>query len=326
MYMNKHTKKYFYRPVSFYVVLLFLVMIFSAPSAKADTMSDLQSLLTQLQAQLSVLQNQSPTSAQNCVELTATLSPGATDAISGGQVSKLQQFLKSSGYYSYPTLTGYYGSVTAAAVSAWQSAHKDKISGFPKSGTVDAVTISGMARGCIGSNVEILSTTPVAPITLADYVKGEDLLQIKVDAENKVELSAVTVNIALPFVKAGSWKDMVKQVIFVSDDSQSSVKASIVDHGTVVSLLGENHDEVTVTFEIPSSERKDFTIASGVDSVFRVYVDFKPAEEVGGFGVTKGNSTGYVRATLVDMVDSNGQLITITNSPYGPHRLISSAY
>ena len=54
-----------------------------------------------------------------CTQLSHTLYVGSSDYTTSGDVSRLQQFLKSRGYYS-SAITGYYGSVTQQAVQAWQ--------------------------------------------------------------------------------------------------------------------------------------------------------------------------------------------------------------
>ncbi|MCZ8518403.1 MULTISPECIES: C40 family peptidase [Paenibacillus] len=50
-------------------------------------------------------------------------------------VSQLQRDLKTLGYFTYPTITGYYGTVTADAVRAFQTAYS-----LPVTGSVDATT------------------------------------------------------------------------------------------------------------------------------------------------------------------------------------------
>ena len=67
-------------------------------------------------------------SSSGALNLTRTLSLGD----SGQDVSSLQQFLKDQGFFSYPSLTGYFGPVTQAAVEAFQSAHGIVSSGTPQ--------------------------------------------------------------------------------------------------------------------------------------------------------------------------------------------------
>src|SRR6185437_15604252 len=58
----------------------------------------------------------SPASA---LTITRPLAFGST----GSDVSALQQFLKDQGYFTYPSITGYYGANTWRAVAAFQSDH-----------------------------------------------------------------------------------------------------------------------------------------------------------------------------------------------------------
>src|SRR6185437_9908799 len=58
----------------------------------------------------------SPASA---LTITRPLAFGST----GSDVSALQQFLKDQGYFTYPTITDYYGPYTWRAVAAFQTAH-----------------------------------------------------------------------------------------------------------------------------------------------------------------------------------------------------------
>lgn len=67
----------------------------------------------------------------NAEAATASLAQGA----SGADVSSLQTSLKTLGYFTYPSITGYYGSVTAQAVSKFQSAYR-----LPETGTAGAIT------------------------------------------------------------------------------------------------------------------------------------------------------------------------------------------
>ena len=131
--------------------ILFLTFFLSVQTTHASTLEDLQLLLVQLRAQLSLLQSQQSAlvPSSTCVQLSQGLGLGATDAGSNGQVGKLQQFLRTGGFYTYPTLTGYYGPVTAQAVKTWQIKRGVvSMTGELVYGTVDNATLSAMAHGC----------------------------------------------------------------------------------------------------------------------------------------------------------------------------------
>lgn len=64
-------------------------------------------------------------------KFTKNLSVGATDPA----VVELQKFLKNLGYFNYPYITKYFGTVTKSALAAYQKAN-----GLPVTGALDAVT------------------------------------------------------------------------------------------------------------------------------------------------------------------------------------------
>ena len=110
-------KKRFNRSLQGILVAVVFLLV-GIHTTQAATLSELQLLLSQLQAQLQVLKNsQIHPVVQTCVQLGQTLALGATDTNANGQVGKLQQFLRTEGYYTYPTLTGYYGPITKEAIT-----------------------------------------------------------------------------------------------------------------------------------------------------------------------------------------------------------------
>ncbi|MED4601851.1 NlpC/P60 family protein [Paenibacillus validus] len=73
---------------------------------------------------LSLPQSAIPAWAAN-TQVSSTLSLG----MSGDSVSALQRDLKTLGYFTYPTITGYYGTVTQQAVRSFQSAYSLAVDG-----------------------------------------------------------------------------------------------------------------------------------------------------------------------------------------------------
>jgi hypothetical protein len=109
------------------IVLVFTVVFSFSSSARAQStsaqMEEIQVLLKmleQLQAQLSQLQGGGSSGTQ-CIQLTKNLYLGMNDANTAGEVSKLQRFLTSTGHYTYPEITGYYGPATQKAVQELQN-------------------------------------------------------------------------------------------------------------------------------------------------------------------------------------------------------------
>ena len=103
-------KKSIITSVLFFAVLP--IMVGAATQTEEELRQKLIQQIIQLQAAIAALQNTS-TSALN---LTTNLWQGTK----GAEVTKLQQFLKSTGDFTYPEITGYYGPVTTEAVKRYQ--------------------------------------------------------------------------------------------------------------------------------------------------------------------------------------------------------------
>ncbi len=96
-----------------FTVALSLVAVASSAPAKAATVEELLAQITALTAQLNALKGTSTVS----VTFTRNLTVGST----GADVTALQNWLASKGYFS-GTATGYFGPITKAALAAYQAA------------------------------------------------------------------------------------------------------------------------------------------------------------------------------------------------------------
>src|SRR3989344_4353290 len=88
-------------------------------TASAVTIEELLAQIAELQAQLMVLQDSSASTADTCA-FTRSLTVGSK----GDAVTCLQKYLQRTGHFTYSGgATGYFGSITKAAVAAWQAAN-----------------------------------------------------------------------------------------------------------------------------------------------------------------------------------------------------------
>lgn len=420
------------------VALLCLAMLasFGTPvkaqsnTAQSEQIKTLLALIQQLQSRLAQMQGGGSTISQ-CIQLSRSLFLGTSDSETGGEVSKLQQFLTKTGHYTYGKPTGYFGPATQMAVQAWQKTNGVVSNGSPETtgfGVTGPSTRSAMARSCtstytptnrpvvdvqkptctiktsdknpnVGEKFTITWTTdnisnpafnegmkaggsynvdkqgklsfemssaytatfgiseqldvnePLCSVTVTsvgdDYaeldvknysestnlvlnsvVLGKKLLSFTVDAdkaEKDVTLTEIPVYIGLPYGKAGDWRDLIKNVILVSEKTQQSVSmsASVETNLGGVQLNGIDHDEILVTFDLSNYE-DDFTIPKGVAREFTIIADFNPASEVAGFGAEKGISAGYVQAVIgevdasteVKRDDVEGPVIYVKGNSY----------
>ncbi len=130
-------------------------LVFGPRFVSAQTVADLQTQIQALLQEITALQAQvnsqglvsGPTpastnaaagnsnsnsgSGQECLKLKYSLYFGSTDATTNGEVSKLQKFLQWTTDYEYPTITGFYGPATEAAVKRFQTKYNIVTSGSP---------------------------------------------------------------------------------------------------------------------------------------------------------------------------------------------------
>lgn len=107
--------------------------------------------------------------ALSCVSITHNIQYGSRDILTGGDVSTLQNFLQRQGYLNSAP-TGYFGSLTFAAVNKFQRAN-----GISVVGSVGPLTRAKIKSiGCL--NTTAVSVTPT-PISTQNYNLGTILIR-----------------------------------------------------------------------------------------------------------------------------------------------------
>lgn len=157
-------------------VLPISVSALTAEEAAAQTQAlllQVQQLQQQLgsnqQTTATPVQTTNPTGAIACVSLGGTLRYGSR----GSYVSKLQQFLVSAGLLSSDSVTGYFGSLTQAAVQKWQASRGIASSGSPDTtgwGVVGPRTRAALAACGDAAVGAMITATPVSggvPLSVA---------------------------------------------------------------------------------------------------------------------------------------------------------------
>ncbi len=139
------------------------------------------------------------------VVITHTLSLGSQ----GVEVSALQQILKNKGYFTYPTITGYFGEITKVAVMAFQKVNNIGVDGIigsitraklyelPLLGVTNPVTPPVMPPKIYGGTISHRSShdeeSPEVSITAPvdeDTVSGS-LVEVTADATDNVSVAGV---------------------------------------------------------------------------------------------------------------------------------------
>jgi peptidoglycan hydrolase-like protein with peptidoglycan-binding domain len=124
-------------------------------------------------AQTTTTLPQTTTSSGSGFVFTNYLSPGVTS----GDVTQLQNILTSQGYYSGP-ITGYYGSLTEAAVVAYQAAH-----GIDQLGVVGPAT-----RAALNAGATATTASPSSSSTQGDGYVFSNFLDVGSSGQDVTEL------------------------------------------------------------------------------------------------------------------------------------------
>ncbi|MBI2610333.1 peptidoglycan-binding protein [Candidatus Kaiserbacteria bacterium] len=148
-------------------ILLLALPAFGQSIDVEAQIASLRAQIKQLQALIAQLQGQSGSSPA-CISLSYNLYADQTDAMTNGEVSKLQQFLaQDSSVYPSGFVTGYFGPMTEAAVQRWQAAHGIVSSGSADTtgyGYVGPKTRAALACGGIPSS----NQPPVVPLPVTN--------------------------------------------------------------------------------------------------------------------------------------------------------------
>lgn len=110
---------------------------------------ELLSQIDELMKQVAALKKNGPSNTiiKSCQAIVSPLNVGTT----GEGVRKLQEFLTTTGHFTYPEITGYYGRETIKAVQAWQVQNSIVSGGTPELtgfGRVGLKTIQSMKAFC----------------------------------------------------------------------------------------------------------------------------------------------------------------------------------
>jgi len=139
----------------------------STATSSLPTITALQSLIAQLEAEFAALvaakgagvgSASAPTHTH--AAFTRLLSLGST----GADVSALQQILENAGFYTYPTITGYFGALTEEALAAYQTAHGLEAVGYtgPKTRALLNATTEGVGSGVTTGSGANSSASPTS--------------------------------------------------------------------------------------------------------------------------------------------------------------------
>lgn len=146
------------------VLALFIALIIPLPSSAATReemlvqIQQLQALIAQLTEMLAVQQFQADNSQveeSGCLYLTKYMYTGKDDGVTGGDVSRLQQYLaKDPAIYPEGQISGYFGDASTRAVRRFQEKYEVVGKDDPEYGKVLDKTILFLKRNCSPSDVK----------------------------------------------------------------------------------------------------------------------------------------------------------------------------
>jgi hypothetical protein len=277
----------------------------AALPVSAQTTSSLQAQIAALLAQIQQLQSQlnsgSTTTTSANYDFTSNLTVGST----GAQVTELQQFLISSGYLTAVSApTGYFGSLTQAALGKYQAAHgisptagyfgpitRAYINSLSTSTTTTTTTTGTTTAPATGLAVSLASTNPAAGslITTASGngtaygAAREPVLSVNFTAGNAGGVTLTGVN----FQKTGVLSDSSVNGAYLIDNGQVVAQYNSVSNG-VISFSG-------MSLSIPAGQTVTLTLAIDVAG-----------------GLQPGNTTAFAltSASAVSAFDANNNAIT----------------
>jgi hypothetical protein len=190
-----------------------------------------------------------------CLKLQYNLYFGQTDATTNGEVSKLQKFLQWMGEYDYPTITGYYGPSTEAAVKRFQVTYNIVSSGSPDTtgwGAVGPKTAKVIQElSCKPDPNAPPSLTIVSPNAGGMWIKGVEYTvtwkKVNVSSSKDLKISLVPLGGANEYLLKTGVDNDLKANVKVSTTVPNGlyyVKIAGVVDGVVVSDLSDQVIEI----------------------------------------------------------------------------------
>lgn len=254
-----------------------MVLGFAGPVA-AQSVAELQAQIAALMAQLQALSGGASASA--------TITSDLTVGSKGSEVVALQNALVAQGYLTMPAgvSTGYFGTLTKAAVSKWQAAMGLPATGYfgPLSRAKFAGTSTGGTTGGTVGGVTGVITTPgmegditvtSAPVSNSTVYEGSSMQTI---LGFKVEASGSDMAVQRVRLDLGTSNTLYRDVlskIYLVDDSGKTLASADLNSSTVVRNA---NDEYEITLTGFSS-----VVAKGKTRTYTVKVDVQDSVDSG---------------------------------------------
>ncbi|MBI2121767.1 MAG: peptidoglycan-binding protein [Candidatus Sungbacteria bacterium] len=280
--------------------------VFAPVTSAQTTDSVIQQLLAQiaaLQAQILALQGGPSAPASGC-----SFSRDLTVGARGDDVTCLQNYLTSTGHFTYSGgATGYFGSITQSAVSAWQAANGVS----PAAGYFGAISRAKYNSMLAVAPVPVTPgpVTP-GPVTPGPVTPGP----VVVPAGTGLTVSSTDQPAATLAVENASRLPMVKAVFTASADGDVTVKSITVERQGLADdsafldlvLLDENGNQVGLAKTLNSLHRallnEPFVVKAGTSRTMTVGANMDTTGNLGG-------EAGQVAKFAVVSVDAGSSAV-----------------
>lgn len=226
---------------------------FIVPVANAQSVADLQAQINALLAQITALQAQLV--AVGGGSAACSFTQDLTEGVSGADVTCLQTYLTGTGHFTFAGgATGFFGSVTKAAVAAWQAANGvspavgyfgpvsrakySSVSVAVSTTTTTTTTTVPTTVTTVGAEGSVTAKYAPSPITGLDYAANSTDQQI-VGVELKATGSDVVVNrVDLKF-DTRPWLNIAR--IHILDGSTKVASMDVTSSNTIETTVGSNY-------------------------------------------------------------------------------------
>lgn len=303
-----------------------------AGSAGAVTIAELQAQIAALMAQLQTLQGGTASAA-----ITSDLTVGST----GSQVVALQNTLVAGGYLTMPAgvAPGYFGSLTKAAVMAWQAAN-----GVPSTGFVGPLSRAKLAGAVVATpgTTPVVSgsiTTPGAEGTLTVSIAAVSNSTVYEGASMATILAfkaeADLSDIAIQRVKVDLTTDSdlyrnVLSKIYLVDDAGRTLASAELNTSTVVKNAGLEYEITLTGFSsvVAKDTSRTYTIKADVDpsieaadlSAYTIALSEQGVRGVDGAGIDlySANDESVAKAITFSASLAESATLAISNNTANP--------
>lgn len=259
-------------------------------ASSADLQTQITTLLQQVQALQAQLQGTQSLAlpGKEPVVLTFNLRLGSTDTAANGEVSKLQQFLsKDSAVYPERLVTGYFGSLTEAAVKRWQTKN-----GIQPVGSAGPVTREAIKQATAITAPAITPTVTMAPASTSASTTATSTTATSTAATSTVATSTPAISTLGNIILSPS-SGQVAEAVTITGSGFTATGNDVYLGAGIIQNLSSFNGGTMITFQIPSE--------AGTTKIFP-----------GTYNVYVSNSNGQT-ATSTLVVGSGASYPSITS-------------